>query len=65
MRLQAHADVAFQDGTRAGDLLDEAEALAHEQGLRVLLPRTATSRPAFATRSPPDTGCVRSFVGWS
>jgi hypothetical protein len=55
MRLQAIADVAFQDGTRAGDLLDEAEALAHEQGVRVLLPRIATSRDAFATRAPPST----------
>ena len=51
LRLLAEADVRFGDGTRAVELLDEAESLATKQGARVVLPRIAASRarPVLST----------------
>lgn len=44
IRLQAEADQRFGDGSRAVDLLDEAESLASTQGAQLILPRIAASR---------------------
>lgn len=44
IRLQAEADLRFGNGSRAVDLLDEAEALAATQGALLILPRIAASR---------------------
>ena len=48
LRLLAEADARFGDGTRAVELLDEAESLATKQGAGVVLPRIATSRAALS-----------------
>ncbi len=49
LRLLAEADARFGDGTRAVELLDEAESLATKQGAGVVLPRIATSRAALSS----------------
>lgn len=46
LRLQAEADLRFGDGSRAVELLDEAEELANDQGARLILPRIAETRKA-------------------
>lgn len=46
LRLRAVADRRFADGSRAAELLDEAESLASRQGANLLVERTLPSRAA-------------------
>jgi hypothetical protein len=52
IRLQALADAQFGDGSRVTALLDDAEAVAREQGADLLLDRVVATRATLAPTRP-------------